>query len=193
MPDKARARAGNSIGSSASRIDALAFARPCLGTPPPARPHAHHAHREAAGGLLSPDCGPGRARGRGRSPVRPAHRRRLHVLPPAVRGRVEHVSVGSHLGRLAGEALTMGVDCDILAAKFSVAREDQDKFALRSHTLAQKAVDDGILAQEITEVALPPKFAAIKQDNGIRVGKLEKLASLSPAFVKPHGTLTAAN
>ena len=88
---------------------------------------------------------------------------------------------------------TMGVDCDILAAKFSVAREEQDKFALRSHTLAQKAVDDGILAQEITEVALPPKFAAIKQDNGIRVGKLEKLASLSPAFVKPHGTLTAAN
>ena len=88
---------------------------------------------------------------------------------------------------------TMGVDCDILAAKFSVAREDQDKFALRSHTLAQKAVDDGILAQEITEVALPPKFGAIKQDNGIRVGKLEKLASLSPAFVKPHGTLTAAN
>ncbi len=88
---------------------------------------------------------------------------------------------------------TMGVDCDILAAKYSVAREDQDKFALRSHTLAQKAVDDGILAQEITEVALPPKFAAIKQDNGIRVGKLEKLASLSPAFVKPHGTLTAAN
>ncbi len=88
---------------------------------------------------------------------------------------------------------TMGVDCDILAAKYSVAREDQDKFALRSHTLAQKAIDDGILAQEITEVALPPKFATIKQDNGIRVGKYEKLASLKPAFVKPHGTLTAAN
>jgi acetyl-CoA acyltransferase len=88
---------------------------------------------------------------------------------------------------------TMGVDCDILAAKYSVPREDQDKFALRSHTLAQKAIDDGILAQEITEVALPPKFAAIKQDNGIRVGKYEKLASLKPAFVKPHGTLTAAN
>jgi len=88
---------------------------------------------------------------------------------------------------------TMGVDCDILAAKYSVPREEQDKFALRSHTLAQKAIEDGILAQEITEVALPPKFAAIKQDNGIRVGKLEKLASLKPAFVKPHGTLTAAN
>jgi acetyl-CoA acyltransferase len=88
---------------------------------------------------------------------------------------------------------TMGVDCDILAAKYSVPREDQDKFALRSHTLAQKAIDDGILAQEITEVALPPKFAPIKVDNGVRVGKYEKLASLKPAFVKPHGTLTAAN
>lgn len=88
---------------------------------------------------------------------------------------------------------TMGVDCDILSAKYSVAREDQDRFALRSHTLAQKAIDDGILGQEITEVALPPKFTAIKQDNGIRVGKYEKLASLKPAFVKPHGTLTAAN
>lgn len=88
---------------------------------------------------------------------------------------------------------TMGVDCDILAAKYSVPREEQDKFALRSHTLAQKAIDDGILAQEITEVALAPKFAAIKTDNGVRVGKYEKLASLKPAFVKPHGTLTAAN
>ncbi|MCG3167479.1 MAG: 3-ketoacyl-CoA thiolase FadI [Bacteroidia bacterium] len=88
---------------------------------------------------------------------------------------------------------TMGVDCDILAAKYSVPREEQDKFALRSHTLAQKAIDNGILAQEITEVALPPKFAPIKTDNGIRVGTLEKLSSLKPAFVKPHGTLTAAN
>jgi len=89
--------------------------------------------------------------------------------------------------------VTMGKDCDILAAKYAVAREDQDKFALRSHTLAQKAIDDGIIAQEITEVSLPPKFAPIKNDNGVRVAKLEKLASLKPAFVKPHGTLTAAN
>lgn len=88
---------------------------------------------------------------------------------------------------------TMGQDCDILAAKYGVTREEQDKFALRSHTLAQKAIDDGTLGQEITEVALPPKFLPIKKDNGVRVGTLEKLASLKPAFVKPHGTLTAAN
>lgn len=89
--------------------------------------------------------------------------------------------------------VTMGKDCDILAAKYAVAREDQDKFALRSHTLTQKAMDDGILAQEITEVSLPPKFTSLKNDNGVRVAKLEKLSALKPAFIKPHGTLTAAN
>ncbi len=87
----------------------------------------------------------------------------------------------------------MGQDCDMLAAKFSIAREAQDEFALRSHTLAQKAQDDGILAKEIVPVELAPNFKPIDKDNGIRVAPMEKLAKLKPAFVKPHGTLTAAN
>jgi len=33
----------------------------------------------------------------------------------------------------------------------------------------------------------------ILTDNGVRVSTLEKLASLKPAFVKPYGTVTAAN
>ena len=88
----------------------------------------------------------------------------------------------------------MGEDCETLAAKFSVSREAQDEFALQSHTMAQKAQDDGILAKEIVPVELaPPKFKPIDTDNGIRVAPIEKLAKLRPAFVKPHGTLTAAN
>lgn len=87
----------------------------------------------------------------------------------------------------------MGVDCDMLAAKFHISREDQDALAHRSHTMAQKAQDDGILAKEIVSVELPPKFKPIDKDNGIRVAPIEKLAKLRPAFVKPHGTLTAAN
>ena len=87
----------------------------------------------------------------------------------------------------------MGQDCDMLAAKFSIKREDQDAFALRSHTLAQKAQDDGHLAKEIVSVELAPNFKPIDKDNGIRVAPIEKLAKLKPAFVKPHGTLTAAN
>lgn len=87
----------------------------------------------------------------------------------------------------------MGEDCETLAAKFSISREAQDEFALRSHTMAQKAQDEGLLAKEITAVELPPKFKPVDKDNGIRVAPLEKLAKLKPAFVKPHGTLTAAN
>lgn len=33
----------------------------------------------------------------------------------------------------------------------------------------------------------------VEKDNGIRVGTKEQLAKLKPAFIKPHGTITAAN
>ena len=33
----------------------------------------------------------------------------------------------------------------------------------------------------------------ITHDNGIRVSTTEQLAKLKPAFIKPHGTVTAAN
>lgn len=33
----------------------------------------------------------------------------------------------------------------------------------------------------------------VDKDNGIRVSSKEQLAKLKPAFVKPHGTVTAAN
>jgi len=33
----------------------------------------------------------------------------------------------------------------------------------------------------------------VKVDNGIRPSSLEMMAKLKPAFIKPHGTITAAN
>jgi acetyl-CoA acetyltransferase family protein len=87
----------------------------------------------------------------------------------------------------------MGEDCERLVARFGVTRKAQDDFALRSHTLAQQATDNGILAKEIATVELSPKFKAIQRDNGIRVAPPEQLAKLKPAFVKPHGSITAAN
>ena len=33
----------------------------------------------------------------------------------------------------------------------------------------------------------------VSRDNGIRPTSLEKMAKLKPAFVRPHGTITAAN
>ena len=89
---------------------------------------------------------------------------------------------------------TMGLDCDILAARYGVTRQEQDEFAVRSHQLAAKADADGVLDHEITAVESPPKFKAVKKDNGFRADTtMDKIAKLKPAFVKEGGTITAAN
>lgn len=89
---------------------------------------------------------------------------------------------------------SMGQDCDRLAARIGVSREEQDAYALRSHQLASKATLNGLLAEEIEPVRPSPTFSNIDRDNGIRAdSSAERLAKLRPAFVKPHGTVTAAN
>eukprot|EP00037_Helgoeca_nana_P032138 m.412413 g.412413 ORF g.412413 m.412413 type:complete len:471 (-) comp28844_c0_seq1:181-1593(-) len=87
---------------------------------------------------------------------------------------------------------TMGHSADRLASAFGVTREASDEFALRSHTLAAKAAEAGML-KDIIPVKIPGKAQFQTTDNGIRVSSIEKLASLNAAFVKPHGTVTAAN
>ena len=89
---------------------------------------------------------------------------------------------------------TMGLDCDILAARYGVTRQEQDEFAVRSHQLAAKADADGTLAHEIAPVESAPKFKRISKDNGFRADTtMEKISKLKPAFVKEGGTITAAN
>jgi acetyl-CoA C-acetyltransferase/acetyl-CoA acyltransferase len=90
--------------------------------------------------------------------------------------------------------LNMGETAEVLARRFRIGRDDQDRFALESHRRAQRARDDGRLAEEITPVFAPPKFEPITADNGIRDGQtLEALAKLRPAFDRRHGTVTAGN
>lgn len=89
---------------------------------------------------------------------------------------------------------TMGQSCDKMCAKYSVSREEQDKFALRSHHRAAEATEQGKLQQEIIPVSLESGKKLVTEDNGVRGDStLEKLSSLRPAFVKPHGTVTAGN
>ena len=88
---------------------------------------------------------------------------------------------------------TMGQDCEILAQKFGVTREEQDVFATASHQNAAKAQEAGLL-NDIISVQLPPNFTAITKDNGVRGDStIEKMAKLKPAFDKYVGTITAAN
>lgn len=89
---------------------------------------------------------------------------------------------------------TMGADCDVLAAAWKISREAQDQFAVRSHTLAAKAHQEGHLNEEVISVAFPPTFTPIKTDNIIRPEtNYEAISKLKPVFDKKYGTLTAAN
>uniref|UniRef100_A0AAR2JWW0 Trifunctional enzyme subunit beta, mitochondrial n=1 Tax=Pygocentrus nattereri TaxID=42514 RepID=A0AAR2JWW0_PYGNA len=85
----------------------------------------------------------------------------------------------------------MGHSADRLAAAFGISRLDQDEFALRSHVLAKKAQDEGLLT-DIVDFKVPGKDI-VSKDNGIRPSTMEQMSKLKPAFIKPHGTVTAAN
>jgi acetyl-CoA acyltransferase len=82
----------------------------------------------------------------------------------------------------------MGVSSDKLSAKFGVSRQAQDEFTVRSHVMAHQAHADGFYKDEI----IPYNGSTI--ENGIKGDStLESVSKLKPAFVKPHGTHTAAN
>ncbi|WP_103666210.1 thiolase family protein [Gracilimonas amylolytica] len=88
----------------------------------------------------------------------------------------------------------MGESADRMSARFGISRIDQDEYAMRSHHLAAKATEEGLLKEELIPAKLPPKFEVVKQDNGFRDDtSMEKLGKLRPAFIKPHGTVTAGN
>ncbi|MFZ2447088.1 MAG: acetyl-CoA C-acyltransferase [Syntrophobacteraceae bacterium] len=90
--------------------------------------------------------------------------------------------------------LSMGQSSDRLAARWGVGREEQDRFALRSHHLAARATEKGLFAEEILPVPVPPNFRTVSRDNGIRGDStLEKLSKLPPAFYSPFGTATAGS
>lgn len=90
--------------------------------------------------------------------------------------------------------LTMGQDADQLAAKFGVSREAQDAFALSSHQKAAAAWEAGDFADEVVPMPIQPKFQVVEQDDTFYAdSSIEKLAKLRPAFVRPHGTITAGN
>ena len=81
----------------------------------------------------------------------------------------------------------MGHSADRLATRFGVSRADQDAYAVRSHQNAASAHDKGLYDEEIIAAHGTTKENNVKADSNI-----EKLATLKPAFIKPHGTITPA-
>jgi acetyl-CoA C-acetyltransferase len=81
------------------------------------------------------------------------------------------------------------------AKRFGISREDQDRWALRSHQHAAAATDEGRLAEEIAGVKVPGKKGQttfVDADEPIRRDtSLERLAALPP--LDEGGTVTAGN
>jgi acetyl-CoA C-acetyltransferase len=92
----------------------------------------------------------------------------------------------------------MGDTAENLVEKYSLKREDLDRFAVESHLKASKAQKEGSFDEEITPVEVPPaskKEAAslFSRDETIRHdADINKMGTLPPSFRK-GGSVTAGN
>lgn len=89
----------------------------------------------------------------------------------------------------------MGVSADNTAVKYSISREEQDEYAIRSYQLAAATTESGVFQSEIVPVMVPQRKGdplSITEDEEFKRVKFEKIPALRPAFGK-EGTVTAAN
>ena len=85
----------------------------------------------------------------------------------------------------------MGMTGELVAEKFGIDREAQDRFALESHRRAAAAWNEGRFDAETIAVAGPA--GELRRDESVRDNaSLEALAKLKPVF-KQDGTVTAGN
>ncbi len=91
--------------------------------------------------------------------------------------------------------LNMGETAELLAREWGISREDQDRFALRSHQKTAKAWEEGKFLDEVTPVYIPKEYTqVIKEDIGPRKNQtLDQLGKLKPFFDRRYGTVTAGN
>ncbi len=90
----------------------------------------------------------------------------------------------------------MGVTAENIAAKWGIARGEQDQLAVESHNRAQRATEAGYFKDQIVPVKLKTRKGevAFDTDEHFRANAtLEDMAKLKPVFVKENGTVTAGN
>jgi len=98
---------------------------------------------------------------------------------------------------------SMGITAELLADKYRIDRQAQDRFAAASHAKAAAAIEAGRFADEIVPVSIDKtslykgkvckELELVEIDDGVRADTTaEGLARLKPAF-KADGTVTAGN
>ncbi|MGR6980555.1 acetyl-CoA C-acetyltransferase [Testudinibacter sp. P27/CKL/0425] len=89
----------------------------------------------------------------------------------------------------------MGITAENIAEKYAISRQEQDEFALRSQTLATKAVQSGVFDREIVPVVIKNRKGDVifsRDEHPKCDTTIEQLSILKPAF-KKEGTVTAGN
>ncbi|XP_066478477.1 acetyl-CoA acetyltransferase, mitochondrial [Tiliqua scincoides] len=90
----------------------------------------------------------------------------------------------------------MGNCAENTAKKFTISRDDQDAYAIKSYTKSKEAWDSGVLAKEIVPVTISQKGkpdTEIKEDEEYKRVDFSKVPKLKAVFQKENGTVTAAN
>ncbi|SIS41056.1 acetyl-CoA C-acetyltransferase [Salimicrobium flavidum] len=94
------------------------------------------------------------------------------------------------------EGVHMGSYGNRTANNHDISREAQDEWAARSHHLAGKAIESGVLKEEIVPVDVPQRKGdpiSVDTDEAPRLDTtVERLQKLKPAF-DSDGTITAGN
>lgn len=103
----------------------------------------------------------------------------------------ETISPEERFGHISGMLET----AENLAKKYKISREEQDAYALLSHTRAIAAIKSGKFQEEVVPVTIPQPNGEpliFNQDEGPREDtSLARLAALPSVF--PEGTVTAGN
>lgn len=95
-------------------------------------------------------------------------------------------------GLLPDIYIAMGQTAENVARLRGIKREELDEFGVRSQNLAEKAVNDGFWAREITPV-VGADGELVTADEGPRAGvTYEAISQLKPVF-RPDGVVTAGN
>jgi len=95
-------------------------------------------------------------------------------------------------GLLPDAYIAMGQTAENVARMRGLGRRELDEFGVRSQNLAEKAIDNGFWAREITPVTLPDG-TVVSADDGPRAGvTYDAVSQLQPVF-RPDGVVTAAN
>jgi acetyl-CoA acyltransferase len=91
--------------------------------------------------------------------------------------------------------LSMGESAEKMAKENGISREEQDKWAHRSHFLAAQAWEAGKFQKEVMRVLTGKNFdQVVAEDNIVRKdSKLEGYGKLKPVFDRKYGTITAGN